>query len=230
MTDNKSKKVEGSSISVEESFVKTETILKDNKKTFTIVGTSIGVLVIAILAYTNFVYNPNVIKGKDTVWAAEKNLVKDSFNLALNGDDANAYGFDYTAKKYSNTPSGVLAKYGAGISALNMGDYALAVKYLKDVNESGTVMASVAKIALGDAYAELGDAEKAAKSYKEALNANTDDFSSPLALKKLGLTLEAMKMYSKALNAYKQIEIQFPFSEEARNVKKYIARAEALSK
>ncbi len=230
MTDKKSKKEAPSSISVEESFVKTETILKENKKTFTIVGTSIGVLVIAILAYTNFVYNPNVVKGKETVWPAEQNLVKDSFNLALLGDDANAYGFNYTAKKFGNTPSGVLAKYGAGISALNLGDYTLAVQYLKDVDESGSVMASVAKIALGDAYAELGDADKAVKSYKKALSVNSDDFSSPLALKKLGLTLEAMNMHSKAVKAYKEIETKYPFSEEARTINKYIARAEALSK
>jgi tetratricopeptide (TPR) repeat protein len=230
MTDKNSNKEQKTTITVKESFTKTETILKENKKTFTIVGVAIGVLVIGIMAYINFVYNPNVIKGKDTVWAAEQNLVKDSFNLALYGDDANAYGFDYTAKKYGNTPSGVLATYGAGISALNIGDYALAIKYLKDINETGTIMASVAKIALGDAYAELGKAEKAVSSYKKALDANKDDFSSPIALKKLGLTLEEMKEFKKANNAYTKLELEYPFSDEARNIKKYISRTEALSK
>ena len=178
----------------------------------------------------NFIYSPNVIKAEDSIWGAEKNLMKDSFDLALYGDDANAYGFNYTAKKYGNTPSGMLAAYGAGISALNLGDFELAVKYLKDFNESGTVLASVAKIALGDAYAELGDVEKAASSYKKALNVNEDNFSSPLALKKLGLAYEAMQSYKKANEAYKEIETKYPFSDEARNIKTNIAKTEALIK
>ncbi len=45
---------------------------------------------------------------------------------------------------------------------------------------------------------------------------------------KAGWAYEIMDEYDKALDAYKEIQKEFPRSAEAREMEKYIARAEGL--
>jgi tetratricopeptide (TPR) repeat protein len=82
--------------------------------------------------------------------------------------------------------------------------------------------------AIGDAYLELNQPEKAAGYYTEAAEMKENEFTSPMFLLKAGWTYEILKDYKKALEIYEQIKFKFPTSNEAREIDKYIARAKGL--
>ena len=54
----------------------------------------------------------------------------------------------------------------------------------------------------------------------------TNDFSTPLFLLKEGIALEKAGDYAGALKSYEQIDREYPNSSEARDIEKYIERAE----
>ena len=83
---------------------------------------------------------------------------------------------------------------------------------------------------LGDAYSELKDFKQAATYYKKAVDKSTNDFTSPMFLKKLGLVNETLKDFKAAEDAYTKIKSQFPASAEAQMIDSYIARANAQVK
>ncbi|MGI4729930.1 MAG: tetratricopeptide repeat protein, partial [Janthinobacterium lividum] len=60
-----------------------------------------------------------------------------------------------------------------------------------------------------------------------AIDKGTNGFTSPIYLKKLALVYENQKNYNDALDAYQKIKTDFPESNEATNIDKYIARVQA---
>jgi TolA-binding protein len=85
----------------------------------------------------------------------------------------------------------------------------------------------VATGAIGDAYAELGNKEKAAKFYAEAAALKANNFTTPIYLLKEGRMYEMMGNKEKALTVYQSIKDKYGDSNEGRLVEKYIARIEA---
>jgi TolA-binding protein len=73
---------------------------------------------------------------------------------------------------------------------------------------------------------ELDNADAAINYYLKAANASDNEFTSPIFLMKAGWTYEVLEEYSDAVKVYKQIKEEFPKSNEAREMDKYIARAE----
>ena len=87
-------------------------------------------------------------------------------------------------------------------------------------------MTNMAIANIGDAYMQLGEYKKAAEHYKKAAASKVNDFSTPKFLMKNGLALEKAGDYNAALKSYEQIEKDFPSSTEARDIEKYIERAQ----
>ena len=73
---------------------------------------------------------------------------------------------------------------------------------------------------------QLGDYKKAASYYKKAAGSKANDFSTPIFLMKNAMALEKANDYAGALKVYEQIEKDFPNSPEARDIEKYIERAQ----
>ena len=107
---------------IEEGLSKTEKFIEDNSKIlFSIIGL-IVLIFITYYGYENLYKNPLNKKAQKQLFIAEQYFEKDSFQTALNGTDK-FDGLIYIMKKYSNTKSGKLAKYYAGLSYLNIGEY-----------------------------------------------------------------------------------------------------------
>ena len=81
--------------------------------------------------------------------------------------------------------------------------------------------------ALGDAYAEKGDLDKALSLYKKAASTNPNDALTPYYLKKVGMLQEKQGDYTAAIEQYEAIKTSYPESSDARDIDKYIVRAKS---
>ncbi len=211
---------------VERALTTAEFFFEKNAKLISIIFGAAVVIALLLLATHRFYTIPNENKAKEQIFSAEQYFEKDSFNLALNGD-GNYPGVLDIIDNYGRTPAGNLAKYYAGISYLHLGKYKEAISYLEDFKTDDLLLKPVATGSIGDAYAELGNKEKALKYYTEAAAVKTNNFTTPVYLLKEGRMYESMGNKEKALATYQTIKDKFGDSNEGRLVEKYIARLTA---
>ncbi len=211
--------------SVESALTRTEQYIEENRKSLTIIIVAILVVVGGFIGYKNFYLEPKEIEAQSLMFMAEKYFEIDSFLYALEGDDQYP-GFLEIIDDYAATKSANLAKYYAGICYLRLGEYEDAIDYLDDFDANDMMVSVVAVGATGDAYVELGELEKGASYYEKAANLNESELLSPIYLFKAGLVEEELGNYKKAIGFYKKIKKQYPNSDEAKNIEKYIIAAE----
>ena len=228
MAVDQNKKEDGF-VQLEGALTNSEQFIEKNQKM--IINVVIGLLVVvgAYLGYNKFIAEPQTKEAANQIFGAQNYFAKDSFNLALNGD-GNSLGFVEITEKYSSTPSGNLACFYAGLSYLYLGEYDNAITYLKKFSSDDLLAANMATSNIGDAYMQLANYPEAAKYYTKAAASNANDFSTPLFLFKSGMALEKAKDYKGAVESYKKIKQEFPASAEAREIEKYIERAELSTK
>ena len=211
---------------VEHALTSAELFFEKNAKVISIIFGAAVVVALLMLATHRFYTIPHEAKAKEQIFTAEQYFEKDSFNLALNGD-GNYPGVLDIIDNYGRTPAGNLAKYYAGISYLHIGKFKEAINYLEDFKTDDLLLKPVATGAIGDAYAELGNKEKALKYYAEAAEMKDNNFTTPIYLLKEGRMYEMMGNKEKALSIYQSIKDKYSESNEGRMVDKYIARLTA---
>lgn len=126
------------------------------------------------LVYKNFVKGPKESKASEAMFKAEEYYRMDSVNLALNGD-GQSMGFLRVISKYGGTAAGNMAHFYAGACYIKLDDNKNAVKYLEKFSTSAKQIQARAYKLLGDAYADLGQNEKALSNYKKAGRHFEDD-------------------------------------------------------
>jgi tetratricopeptide (TPR) repeat protein len=213
-------------VEVEHALTTAERFFETNSKIITIIFGAAVVIALLFLATHRFYSLPREAKAKDQIFVAEQYFEKDSFNLAVNGD-GNYPGFLDIIDNYGSTKAGKLARYYMGVSSLHLGKYQEAIDYLEDFKTDDLLLAPVTKGAIGDAYSELGNKEKAVKLYMEAAQLNPNAFTSPVYYLKAGNIYETLGSKDKALEAYKIIKDKYAESNEGRSIDKYIARLTA---
>jgi len=209
---------------VEHALTRTEQYVEENKKSLSIILAVILGIVVVYMAYNKFILKPQENEAQAQIFRAEQYFEKDSFLLALEGD-GDAYGFIDIIDEYGITNTANLAQYYAGICYLRLGDYEQAIEHLKKFDANDKIVSLIAMGAIGDAYVELDDLDEAISFYEEATSKHKNDFITAIYLKKLGLVYEETDNYKKALAAYEKIKKEFPNSEEARDIDKYIQAA-----
>jgi tetratricopeptide (TPR) repeat protein len=227
---NKKKQVSEEGIeSVENLLTKTENYIEENQKSLTIIVVAIALVVLGYLGFRNLYVAPLEKEAISQVYMAERYFEIDSFMLALEGDGSFP-GFLEIIDDYGLTKTANLAQYYAGISYLHLGQFEPAIEHLRKFHSRDRMVSSIALGAIGDAYAELGDLNRAADSYMRAANKRPDDFTSPIYLLKAGQVYEELENYKKALQTYQALENKYPDSSEGRQIEKYITRVEVLMK
>lgn len=144
--------------------------------------------------------------------------------MAINGNGEDTAGFISIVEDYGMTASGNLAKYYLGISYLRTGQYDKSIEALESFSSNDQFLSSMAFGLIGDAHMEKGEVEEAIEYYKKAAKENANKFSSPIYLKKVGLAYEDKGQKEDALKAYEQIKTDFPESQEATQIDKFIVR------
>ncbi len=188
----------------------------------------IGVVVLllaAILAYMFLYKAPRNDEAKNSMSQAQMMFEKDSFALALDNPGGSSKGFLDIIEDYSGTNVANTATFYAGISYLNLGNYEIAIDYLNDYSPKDDITPAQKYAALGDAYAEMGNAEKAKSHYKKATTSSPNGFTTPLNLLKLGMYLQSNGDMEGAKDAFQKIKDEYPKSSVYNEAEKYLIRA-----
>jgi len=210
---------------IESALTRTEQFIEDNSKVLSYIILGIIAAVLIFMGTKRFYLKPLQEEASGQMFMAEKFFERDSFNLALNGYGTYP-GFLQVTEDYGITKAGNLAEYYAGICYLHLGDFENAIDYLESFKTKDLLVGAAKYSAMGDAYVELGDYDKAVSNFEKAINDFRNDYSTPLILKKIALVYEEMDEFNKANDYYLEISREYPDSEEARNIQKYIKRTE----
>jgi tetratricopeptide (TPR) repeat protein len=209
---------QGSYNNVENFFLKNRNI---------IIG-AIGAVVLAIggyFAYNKLYMEPRVESAMEAIAGPQSYFMKDSFNLALNGD-GNVSGFLAVIEKYGNTPSGNMSRLYAGISYMNLGDLDNAITHLEKFKPKTDEVAGLAYVNLGHAYADKKDYKKAIDMYKKAGETAENNIQSPTYLKYAGDLMAEQNDLKGALEMYRKIKQLYPLSQEGQTIDLEITYAE----
>jgi tetratricopeptide (TPR) repeat protein len=148
-----------------------------------------------------------------------------SLQKALNGDEVEALGFKYLADEYPRYQTGKLAALYAGACYYNLGQYAEAIEYLDKFEADDLHMQPGALLLKGDAYVCLKDYAKAIEAYAEVVETG-NKMLAPKALMKTGIVHLELKDKAAAKTAFETIKKDFPASQDAQNIDKYISSVE----
>lgn len=196
----------------------------NNKKMLNNVLIGIVAVAAGVLAYNYLLRGPKLKKSDEAIFMAQNYFSVDSINFALNGDGNDHIGFLKIIDKYSGTPAGNLAHYYAGICYLKKGDFKNAEKHLKDFDGKGTMVAKVAKGALGDALMEQGKTDDAIPYYLEAADDADNILLSPMYLERAAMAYELKNKTDEAIKMYRKIKTEFPQSQQSQSADRNLAR------
>lgn len=220
---------------LEEAVGRTEKFVENNKKNMSYGVLALFALVILYMGYQNYIAKPNQEAAYNTIWHAEQLFGEDQFEAALNGND-DVVGFLSIIDEYGSTKSGNLAHYYAGVCYMNIAstdttgnasqNYEDAIDHFKSFDSEDINIKAMSIGAIADCMMELGDKEAAAKKYVAAAAYKDNILLSPMFLKKAGLTYSLIGDHQKALDIFNEIKKDYFRSNEAKEIKKYIAREE----
>ena len=168
-------------------------------------------------------------EAANAMFRAERYFEVDSLDLALKGDGSNA-GFLTIADDFGSTDPGRLANLYAGIIYMKKADFKNAIEHLENYSSKDPIVGAEAIGLVGDCYVEMEQFEKGLDKYKEAASHKPNEATTPYFLFKAGQLAENMKKHSDALSYYNRIKRDYPESQTAQEIEKYIARAEANTK
>lgn len=205
-----------------------------NSKPIIYIGTAIILLAGGWLIYKYLVKLPKEEKANDAVYVVQKYFsdfsnAPDSLktvlaNRVLNGDDGNSGALKFM-NKYDGTNGANLCRYYAGAAYLQTKQFEKAIKYLKDFSTDAHQIQSRAYGMIGDAEAELKKNNDAFDYYKKAADVNDkDDFTTSEFLFRAGLFAETIGKKQDAIDLYKKIKKDYPTTDKAANIDRYLAR------
>jgi TolA-binding protein len=188
-----------------------------------LIGISALVVIVGgYLLYTNLYLKPRQKEAVEQMAQAEWQFQRDSFNLALANPGGGFPGFADVVKKYSGTDAGNAALYYAGVCCLNMAQWDAAISYLEDFSPKGELLPAMKQGALGDAWAEKGDLDKALGLYQKAADSEDNEVLTPYFLKKVAMLNQKQGKTENAIKAWERIKNDYPTAPEARDAEKYL--------
>jgi tetratricopeptide (TPR) repeat protein len=206
-------------------------------KPLTYIGSAVIILLAGWLIYKYMFKVPKEEKANDAVFVTQKyfsdftNSPDSDSAKALqaakivNGDGRND-GALRIINKYSGTAAANLCEYYAGACYLHLHQYAKAIKFLKDFDADGaTQIKSRAYGMIGDASAELNKNDDALDYYKKAANVDgKDEYTSSEYLFRAALFAQSIGKTKDAIDLFKKIKEEYPLSEKAADVDRYLAK------
>ena len=200
-----------------------------------ILGLIFGIILVVLgyLGYQNLILNPKIEEANVEIFQAqeffEKGLTdeesRDSlFQSALNGANGK-YGFLDIINNYGGTPAADLANYSSGMIYLHLGEFELAIDYLKDFNSDDPILAPLALGGIGDAYAELEQLSEALSYYKKALSFNDNQITYPRYLRKAGLVALSLGDKKTAKAYFTIIKDDFSEGIDAKHIDALLGQA-----
>lgn len=212
----------------------TEAFIIKFKKQIIIAVVAIIVAIAGLLLYQSFVKTPREEKASTALAKGQEYFNQEQFDKALNGDGASYAGFVKIASDYSGTDAANLADLYAGLCYANLGKWTEAVTYLEKFSTKSDAMISPAAVAaLGNAYANTGNIDKAISTLKKAADMadskaadDTNNSLSPTFLIQAAQLLEKTNKNDEALKIYQDIKKKYVNAQvvQSSEIDKYIER------
>ena len=221
---------------LDQSASKAEDFVAKNQKYILGFLVFVAVATVSYLMYQKFIAEPKQVEAANELFVAQQNFQKatddatgtksDSlFNLVLKGSEGKQ-GVVEIANEYSGTDAGNLANYYAGIAYLNTKKYAEAITSLEKFSSKDVMLSTLAKGAIGDAYAQQNKQKEALEFYIKAADANKNDFTRPRYLLKAGKTALALGNKADALKYFTDIKDNYEATPEAQQIDALIGLAQ----
>lgn len=215
----------------EQNLNKQEAIFIKYRKQITCAVIAAIVIIAGIVIYKNFFSAPREDKAATALAKAQDAFAQENYAVALNGDKT-FEGFIAISENYGGTDAANLARAYAGICYAKTGKWAEAVKYLEDFSTQDDALISPAvTAALGNAYANTGDVDKAIKTLQKAADmANSEapegisNSLAPSFLIQAARLLESQNKNDEALKIYQTIKEKYVNSPASQDIDKYIER------
>ncbi len=180
----------------------------------------IAVIVCAVLV-NNYYLEPRSNEASTELAKSQELFDAQQYDKALPG-------FQKVANEYGSTEAGNLAQLYIGLCQANLGKWQEAVDALEGFSDKGDQMISpAAEGALGNAYANLKQYDKAVEHLKKAAKKADNNSLSPTFLIQAGEILESQGKKEDALELYKEVKEKYFQSMQYQTIDKYIERASA---
>ena len=205
-----------------------------NSKAIIYIGSALILLIGGWLIYKYMVKLPKEEKANNEVFVVQKyfsdfsnspdSLKTVLANRVINGDGGNSGALKFISK-YDGTDAANLCRYYVGASYLQLKQFDKATKYLKDFHTDAHQIQSRAYGMIGDADAELKKNNDALDYYRKAADVNEkDEFTTSEFLFRAALFAETIGKKQEAIDLYKRIKKDYPTTDKATNIDKYLAR------
>lgn len=222
-------------LDVNASLKSSEAIFTKYKKVVSIAIIAVIVVVGGVFLYFSQVAGPREDKASTALGRGQEYFNAEQYDKALNGDGAGYAGFVKIASDYSGTDAANLANLYAGLSYAKQNKWNEAVKYLEAFSPADDQMISPSAVAaLGDAYANVKQPDKAVEAFRKAAQMadgqaaeGANNSLSPGILLKAGVILESQGKSAEALAVYQDIKKKYVNSMlvQSGEIDKYIERA-----
>jgi len=203
----------------EQQITKTEAFFEKNKKALMGCVVAVIVIIAGIILCNTYYLKPRAEKASTELAKSQELFDQQQYEKALPG-------FQKVADEYGSTDAGNLAQLYIGICQANLGKWQEAVNALESFSGQDDQMISpAAEGALGNAYANLNQLDKAVEHLKKAAKMADNNTLSPIYLIQAGEILESQGKKAEALELYQQVKEKYVNSMQYQSIDKYIERA-----
>lgn len=201
----------------------------DRNRNLLIGGLVVVILVVAFFLFRGWQSTQHERTAAPLMAAPQQYFEADSFSRALYGDGLNP-GFLEIIDNYGRAKSAGLARYYAGVCFLQLSDYDNAINFLSKSSTGSSRLTARKYELLGHAHAETNNIAEAGRYYLKATDAANDKLFTPYYLLEAGDFFATQGDYAQALKLYQRIRDDYPKSQEAQDIDRYIYFAEAKLK
>ena len=206
---------------MEQQVNKTEAFFEKNKKAIIIAVVAVIAIVVGAILFNNYYLEPRANEASTELAKSQELFDQQQYDKAL-------AGFQKVASDYSSTDAGNLAQLYIGLCQANQGKWQEAVNALESFSGQGDQMISpAAEGALGNAYANLKQLDKAVEHLKKAAKMADNNSLSPTFLIQAGEILESQGKKDEALKLYQEVKDKYFNSMQYQTIDAYIQRATA---
>ena len=203
---------------LEQQVTKTEAFFEKYKKAIIIAVVAVIAIVVCAILANNYYFEPRQQEASTELGKAQELFVNDEYEKALPL-------FQKVASEYSSTDAGNLAQLYIGICQANLGKWQEAVTALESFNcQDDQMISPAAEGALGNAYANLNQLDKAVEHLKKAAQMADNMSLSPTFLIQAGQILESQGKKADALKLYEEVKTKYFNSMQYQTIDAYIER------
>ena len=203
---------------MEQQVSKTEAFFENNKKAIITTVIAIIAVVVCVILLNNYYFQPRQLKASTELAKAQELFVQDQYDKALPL-------FQKVSNEFGSTDAGNLAQLYIGLCQANLGKWQEAVNALESFSgKNDQMITPAAEGALGNAYANIKQLDKAVEHLKKAASMADNNSLSPTFLIQAGEILESQGKKDEALKLYQEVKEKYFNSMQYQSIDAYIER------